>query len=66
MQYDVIKNFANHMEYDVIKNFQKEGLFTEQNILEWKIRSLGLGLVRKWDVAKEGELSQKLMFSNMC
>ena len=51
------------MQYHVIRNFQKEGLFIGQNILEWKIRNLGPGLVRKQDVAKGEDLNQKLMFS---
>ena len=48
------------MKYDDIINFQKEGFFMGKNTLEWKVRSLGLRLVRKQDVV---EVNQKLMFS---
>ena len=51
---------ANDMKYDDIINFQKEGFFIGKNTLEWKVRSLGLRLVRKQDVV---EVNQKLMFS---
>ena len=54
---------ANHMQYDVIINFQKEGRFVRQKFFRIEIRSLGPRLVRKHDVAKEGDLNQTLKFS---
>ena len=52
------------MQYDVIKFFQKEEFFWDKNTLEWKIRSVGLGLMRQQDVAKRGGLEPKvIMFS---
>ena len=47
-------------QYAVIRCFQKERLFMRQKYLERKIRSLGLGLVRKQNVAKEGGLELKV------
>ena len=51
---------ANQMQYDVIRNFLKKEFLWDRNILEWKIRSLGPGLVRKQDVCKRVGLELKV------
>ena len=40
--------------------FRRRDFLWNKNILEWKIRSLGPGLVRKQDVAKGGGLEPKV------
>ena len=42
--------------------FKKREIFWDKNILEWKIRSLRSGLVRKKDVAKRGGLEPKVNY----
>ena len=38
----------------------------DKNTLEWKIRSLGVRLVRKHDVAEEGRLEPKVNVLKIC
>ena len=40
--------------------FTRRDILWDKDILEWKIRSLGFGLVRKQDVAKGGGLEPKV------
>ena len=46
--------------------FKRRDFLWDKNILEWKIRNVGLDLVRKQDVAKGGELEPKTNVFKIC